>query len=174
MTSTTPDLRTQAQALQNRGRLGIVFAASTRNAHQLEFWKGYTEAASNLMSGTGSLAAAKDAELPKYDAQTSLQAAVARLPERTKHLTLVQVRQILAANGIDVTSDAVAHRDISTGEVLEHRVLTRVGAQDEHPIARVHMRDDSDSHGRCSPVISNASLGDPPNSPMGAAQGGAA
>lgn len=144
-------------ALLRLGRSGIIATAFTNNASALEFWKGYTEAARDLMSGVGAIAAAKDALTSGY-AQTDLQAAGACLPERTKGLTLAQVREILAAQGIEVATDAISHTDIGAGEVLEDNVVPRVDCDDEHPVARVHMRHSSDGHGRSSTNQSDASL----------------
>lgn len=144
-------------ALLRRGRCGIAGTAFTNNAAALEFWKGYTEAARDLIAGVGALAAAND-ELNSSDAQTGLQAAGACLPERTKGLTLAHVRQILSAQGIEVATDAVPHVDLSAGEVLEHNVVPRVDGDDEHPVARVHMRHCSDGHGLSSTNQGAASL----------------
>ena len=148
---------TQAQALLRRGRSGIAGTAFTNNAEALEFWKGYTEAARDLMNGIGALAAAKD-ELTSSGAQTLLQTAGACLPERTKSLTLAHVRQILTAQGIEISTDAVPHVDLSAGEVLESNVVPRVDCDDEHPVARVHMRHSSDGHGLSSTNQGAASL----------------
>ena len=164
---------TQAQALLRRGRSGIAGTAFTNNAAALEFWKGYTEAARDLIHGIGALAEAKD-ELASGDPQTSLQAAGACLPERTKGLTLAQVRQLLTAQGFEVTMDAITHTDLRAGEVLEHNVVPRVDGDDEHPVARVHMRHCSDGHGLSSPNQSEASLDhSEPRTPV-AQEGGAA
>ena len=147
----------QVAAILSRGRRGIAGTAFTNNAAALEFWKGYTEAARDLMNGIGALAAAKD-ELTSSGAQTLLQTAGACLPERTKGLSLAHVRQILTAQGIEISTDAVPHVDLSAGEVLENNVVPRVDCDDEHPVARVHMRHSSDGHGHSSTNQSEASL----------------
>lgn len=150
----------QVAAIHSRGRRGIVATAFTNNAAALEFWKGYTEAARDLTNGVGALAAAKD-ELTSGDPQTGLQTAGACLPESTKGLTLIHVRQLLAAQGVEVTTDAVPHADLSAGEVLEHNVIARVDGDDEHPVARVHMRHCSDGHCFCSSNQGETSLDHP-------------
>ncbi|MBD9407158.1 hypothetical protein IB236_17570 [Acidovorax sp. ACV02] len=149
-----------AAAVLRRGQLGIAATAYTNNAATFEFWKGYTEAARDLINGVGALAAAKD-ELTGSDAQTDLQAAGACLPERTKGLTLAQVREFLAAQGIEVAPDAISHTDIGAGEIFENNVVPRVDCDDEHPVARVHMRHSSDSHGLSSTNQGEASLDQP-------------
>ena len=77
----------QVAAILSRGRRGIAGTAFTNNAAALEFWKGYTEAARDLINGIGALAAAKD-ELTSSGAQTLLQTAGACLPERTKAMLI--------------------------------------------------------------------------------------
>lgn len=149
-----------AAAILRGGQMGIVATAFTNNAAALEFWKGYTEAARDLINGVGALAATKD-ELTGNDAQTSLQAAGACLPKRTKDLTLTQVRQFLAAQGIEVATNTIPHADLSAGEVLKHGVVPRVDGDDEHPVARVHVLHSPDGHGPSSTNQSEASLDQP-------------
>ena len=172
--SLQPDLAAQAQALLKRGRRGIVSAAITNNATTLEFWKGFTEAARDVSTGLSALAAAKDVLLAESDQQTGLKAAITGLPESTKRLTLPDVRQILAAHGIEITLDGVPHDDLCAGEVLERRVLPRIDGNDEHPVAGVHMRHCSSGHSHLSPIFNDASLDDAAHAKTAATQGGAA
>lgn len=101
----------QAKALRHRARTGMAIAATKDLYGRFRFWQGYADCAEAMMQGLGKDAASKDRDLAN-EPQTSAQAAGAALPERTKDLTIAQVRQILAAQRVEMPTDAVADSHI--------------------------------------------------------------
>lgn len=142
----------EVSALKHRGQLGLLIAAQIGSQQRLAFWKGYISAARDLTNGVGKAAATKDEALSGYEAPGDYKAAWAALPDGAERLTMAEVVQILAANGIEPTPHPVANGDIDAVEDLEDSVVSAVDLNDEHPIAGIDCDDGSD-HERTPYVI---------------------
>lgn len=149
-----PTLQTHIAALIKRAS-----AAALIGDGNSSFWRGYAKGLEDLLYGIGALAAAKDAaKLPESHPQAVLQAAGACLTKRAESIAITQVDQVLAPEGVEVAANPVGHAHIGAGEVLKHRVVAGINGDDKHSIARIDMRDGSNSHGCYPPSESAASL----------------
>lgn len=99
---------TEAAAMQARAQAGLLAAALDGNAVRFAFFSGQLSFARSLTNGTGKRLAAKDAARAASGdhAQTHLERAWTALPVGAEKLTMAQVQQLLAAQGIKVGSDS--------------------------------------------------------------------
>lgn len=129
---------TEAAAMQARAQAGLLAAALDGNAVRFAFFSGQLSFARNLTNGTGKRLAAKDAARAASGdhAQTHLERAWTALPEGAEKLTMAQVQQLLAAQGIKGTPDGVAGLDVDAVEQFENGEAT-AKPNDEHTAAAV-------------------------------------
>jgi hypothetical protein len=146
-TTNTP-AQLAALALRRRALTGIVAAGLQGNTSNLRFWQGITAAADDIISGRADQLAAIDAAAAlANERQTRLKAAVAALPVSAKNLSMAEVQQILAAQGVELSPDLVANGNLGAGEVLENDIpAVVVDAHNKHAAARVDMGHSAGQH----------------------------
>ena len=143
----TTTAQAEAHALLGRARRGILISAINGAGDRFYFWQGAASAAEDIINGNASRMAANDAKNLSDQEQTSLEAAWAALPVGVKHLTMADVQQLLAAQGIESAADLVAHRDIGAGQVLKNNEVAPITQlQDEHAQARADVGNGTGLH----------------------------
>lgn len=143
----TTDTATQAHALLRRARRGILIAAINGVGDRFHFWQGAASAAEDIINGYALRMAVNDARKLADQEQASLETAWAALPVSVKHLTMADVQQLLAAQGIESAADLVAHRDIGAGQVLKNDEVAPIAElQDEHAQARADVGNGTGLH----------------------------
>jgi len=116
----TASLSTQLTALRKRAIVCLLHNAEHNDDVAFKFWSGYALALRNVEHGSGQAAAEKDARSPSgYEPPAHLQAAWAALPVDAETLTIAQVQQILAAQGVKLTRDPIAHGHFVRGQQLK-------------------------------------------------------
>lgn len=158
---TAPAIDTQSIcALQRRARRGILFSAINGAADRFHFWQGVASAAEDMINGNALRMAANDADASADQEQASLETAWAALSIGVKHLTMAEVQQLLAAQGIESAADLVAHRDIGAGQVLKNdEVAPIANLQDEHTQARADVSNGTGLHCMASSAGDAAMVG---------------
>lgn len=131
--------------LRNRAVTGLLFSAGTTHPEQFLIWRGYLKALLDLSRpNAGRLTLREIASASGgYEPPAFLQRAWSALPERVEHLTLSEVQQFLAAQGIEITRDHVSDRQLKTVLQTESGEVTAADLNDEHPVARVDVGDDA-------------------------------
>lgn len=149
-----------AQALLRRARRGILFSAINGAPDRFHFWQGVASAAQDIINGYALRMAANDASNLSDQEQTSLEAAWAALPVGVKHLTMADVQQLLAAQGIESAADLVAHHDIGAGQALKNNEVAPIAQlQDEHAQARADVGNGTGLHCMASSAGKAAMVG---------------
>lgn len=161
MNSTTQeshDTHQAAAALRMRAVGSLLFTASHPSAPEhltaFHFWRGYLKALADVTGDAARAVLLADARRSGYEPPSYLQRAFAALPERIEALTLAQVQQFLATQGVEVSADAVAHLKVDAAEQLEDDKGVIVHPHDEHAAAVVD-GDDGAQHGN-APCVDGA------------------
>jgi hypothetical protein len=136
----------QVQALSDRAKTGMLIAAEQGRSEGFHFWRGNLAALQSMTTGYGVGFAKSDRLLGGYQAPTDLKAAWAALPERAEKLTMAEVQQILAAQGVQVAAQPVANGDVNAGQQLENSAVATVNLHDEHAPAVVDFDNSSCVH----------------------------
>lgn len=136
-------------ALMARARTGLLVAADLENPAAFNFWQGYIDALRLISDGAAGLThlVLRDAASGGYQPPTYLAAAFTALPEDVKALTLVDVQQLLRAQGIKPTCDLVSDGNIDGVEKLEHGKGAIVDLHQEHAGAGVDHDHGALAHG---------------------------
>lgn len=138
--------QTHLEALRQRAVAGMLHCAQTQQHGWFVFWQGYTKALSDALAGAGQAMAAKDAP-SGYEPPAHLKAAWAALPECVEALTIAEVQQLLAAQGIEVATESVTDLNVLRGQELKDAEVTAVHLDDEHAAAVVDGDDGTGLHG---------------------------
>jgi hypothetical protein len=129
--------------LRNRAVTGLLFSASTTRPEQFLFWRGYLKALLDLSRPNAGKPTLREIASGGYEPPAFLQRAWTALPERIERLTLPEVQQFLAAQGVEITRDHVSDRQFKTVLQTEGGEVTATDLNDEHPGSRVDVGDDA-------------------------------
>lgn len=126
-------------ALRNRAKTGLLFAATVNCHITFDRWYGYLAALRDLESGVGPKLAAKDAccESGTYEPPGIFKAAWPALPEDIEALTLANVRELLAAQGMEIAGDDIADSQINAVQQLKDGEVSATELNDEHASALI-------------------------------------
>lgn len=138
--------QTHLEALRQRAVAGMLHCAQTQQHGWFLFWQGYTKALSDALAGAGQAVAAKDAP-SGYEPPAHLKAAWAALPECVEALTIADVQQLLAAQGIEVATESVTDLNVLRRQELKNTEVAAVHLDDEHAAAVVNGDDGTGLHG---------------------------
>lgn len=126
-------------ALRNRAKTALLSAATINRHFIFERSMGYLKALSDLESGVGQKLAAKDAssESGTYEPLSMFKAAWPALPEDIEALTLANVRELLAAQGMEIAGDDIADSQINAVQQLKDGEVSATELNDEHASALI-------------------------------------
>lgn len=127
-------------ALRHRAHTGLACAAlvpGQRREELHQFWQGYCKALRDLERGTGSKLAIKDATSGAYEPPAVLQGAIGQLRDDIENLTRAEIRQRVAAAGIELPFEPVTDLDVVPPSEFEDRRGAAVDSHHEHTSARV-------------------------------------
>lgn len=132
-------------ALRNRAITGLLVNESNPAASAgvvgFSFWQGYIKALQDVRNGAGSTLAGMDEARLGYEPAGHLKAAFAALAECAESATFAQVQQILAAQGVQVAGQPVAHGQFNAAQQLKDGVVAVVNPHDEHAAAGIDCND---------------------------------
>lgn len=152
MSGTTPGL---LQAMLHRARTRMVeallYEGGLAQPDQMHaYWRGFAGCAAALLNGTASIMANHD--LSANEPKRRIEAALARFPADLERLTLVEMKSLLWAQGVEFASDLITDRDVDAVKQFVNGMRPIVKPDDEHAIARVDVGDGSGVHA-ASPVV---------------------
>lgn len=147
--STTAVSRDTIAAMRQRGRTRMVQAVINEggliNPNEMHtYWRGFAQCAKALLDGSAQVMASHD---KAGDTQSTIQAALARLPNDVERLTLADMKRHMWAKGIDFTTDAVPDSNVNAVVQLQDGISTAFKANDEHAIAPIEVGDGGRIHG---------------------------
>ena len=96
--------------LRNRAIAGLLFSAGATHPEQFLFWRGYLKALLDLSRPSAGKPTLREIASGGYEPPACLQRAWTALPESIERLTLPEVQQFLAAQGVEITRDHVSDR----------------------------------------------------------------
>lgn len=134
----------QLLALEQRAKVGLVFAAMTDNERTFAFFQPQLHLLKCLRNGTAQRLAEKDAGLGGYEANAVFNAAARCLTDDAYLLPRADVAQILANAGIQQAFDAMATGDFATAVQFENSAVAAVNLHNEHTASGVVGDDGSD------------------------------
>ncbi len=129
--------------LRNRAIAGLLFSASANYREQFLIWRGYLKALLDLSRPNAGKPTQREIASGGYEPPAFLQSAWSTLPERVERLTLPEVQQFLAAQGVEITRYHVSDSQLKTVLQTESGEVTAANLNDEHPVARVDVGDDA-------------------------------
>lgn len=145
--------RAAAQALLDRATVLLLTAALQNHEPRAQYARGSINTLRSLLTCDGAeFAARKDAASGAYQPPACLEAAWAALPIDVERLSLVEVQQFLAAQGVEIATKAVTHSQIDSVQQLENGEVATVNLNDEHAAHAVDVSDGS-KHAEPSDVL---------------------
>ena len=129
--------------LRNRAIAGLLFSASANYREQFLIWRGYLKALLDLSRPNAGKPTLREIASSGYEPPACLQRAWTALPESIERLTLPEVQQFLAAQGVEITRDHVSDRQFKTVLQTESGKVPAADLNDEHPAAGVDVGDDA-------------------------------
>ena len=133
-------------ALLNRAHSGMLIAALADRTVSFVGWRAYAKALTDLQRGHGQQLAAKDARSGGYQAASCVQAAWARLPVGIELLSLIEVQQFLASQGVKITTETIPELDFNTAKQFNCNEVSIFDLNNEHASAMVDVNDGPNGH----------------------------
>ena len=134
----------QLQALEQRAKVGLAFAALTDNERTFAHFQPQLHLLKCLRDGTSQRLAEKDAGLGGYEANAVLNAAASCLTDDAYSLPRAEVAHLLAVAGVQAAFDAMAQSDLTTSVQLENSAVAAVNSHNEHATPSVVGNDGPD------------------------------
>jgi len=140
--ATTPGADARIQALARRAIIGYGVSIELELLAAQAFWLAYAKALIDLSDGTAERLVARDEGLPANYPQAGRAGAWARLSVGVEALTVAQVRERFAAEGMQISSDAAAKFQRNAVEYLKDHEVSAVDGN-EYVTALAVLIDDS-------------------------------
>lgn len=140
--------RREVEALRNRAKQLILTQAWLGKTEGLRFAQGSFSALQSLLDSDGeSYLADRDDSLGGYQPLAGFEAAWASFPIGAKNLSLSEVQEFLALQGVELSADAVTNMQVNSGADLKGREVAPFDLHDEHGLTRADLDDGSSLHG---------------------------
>lgn len=132
-------------ALRNRATTGLLSAAAANNQDGFNWFAGHLAALRMLDNGAGLKLASKDArgESGAYEPPGMFKAAWAALPVDIECLSLPEVRELIVAHGVEISTHPVADGQVDAVHQLKDCEAPAAGLDDKEAAALVDGNDGS-------------------------------
>jgi hypothetical protein len=146
--------RTAVEAMHNRAKQLVLTQAWLGKPDGLRFAQGVMSSLEGLLhSEMPACFANRDASLGGYQPTAGFEAAWSALPVGAKNFTLAEAQEFLRAQGVELSTDALALLHVNAVGDLKNGVLTPVDLDNEHDAATADVNDSSSLH--VSPCVND-------------------
>lgn len=135
-------------ALLSRAHCGMLIAALADRSDSFVAWRAYAKALTDLQNGKGLALATKDSKSGGYEPAGCLKAAWPGLPIGIELLTLANVQQFLAAQGVQISAETVPALQLDAAQQLDGNTVAVIHPDHEHAPAVVDVNDGASGHGK--------------------------